>query len=179
MRKSSERKAEIIAAWQKRGRRIIIADENFNILSVYSGKLSDLAKYLERNYSNMKSHVHRSPKIMANCLFYKRPTVVKRNFIYWEDYFYNSPLMDLMDINKSNGTNYKIEKDVPVPISKRSVYPFRAMEIGDSILVDENYSRELMSKYNNAARNFCRKAKLDWNFITRKTDEGIRVWRVK
>lgn len=98
---------------------------------------------------------------------------------------------------------YKIEKNIPIPPKKDIVYaftqcetfrgevfmpngerarqnkyPFKKMKIGESFLVDNKYSRELMCKYANAGRVWKNKTgRKDWQFTTRRTTEGIRIWR--
>lgn len=58
-------------------------------------------------------------------------------------------------------------------------YPFYQMNIGDSFLFCYEYSRPLMRKVSNAARNWNRKKGGKFKFQARKTDEGVRLWRVK
>lgn len=80
--------------------------------------------------------------------------------------------------------NYKIEKNIPVPKKRTGgvvKYPFSEMKVGDSFLADKNYSRKLMARYSNAARNYARQSKENnhFKFTIRKTEEGIRIWRIK
>lgn len=73
---------------------------------------------------------------------------------------------------------YKIETNVPLPTGKRAKYPFSKLEVGESIILDKDYTREKHSKYNSAANNYGKR----WGkkFIVRKTEEGhTRVWRTK
>lgn len=64
--------------------------------------------------------------------------------------------------------------------SKQRSYPFARMEAGEFIRVSNVYSRYLMTKYSNAARNWALKRK-DFNkkFTTRKVDGGINIYRIK
>lgn len=115
-------------------------------------------------------------------------------------------LPDVKSIHQVNARQYKyvIEKDITVPAkaysgpskkksklsenlsavalqkrSKQNSYPFKIMKVGDSFLVDTDYSRELMRKYGTAARLWAKHAKNGWNFTSRKTEQGIRIWRIK
>ena len=73
---------------------------------------------------------------------------------------------------------YKIEKDIPIPKEKRAKYPFGSLEVGQSVIIDKEHTRDKQMKYNAAANNYGKK----WGkkFVTRKTEDGyIRVWRVE
>lgn len=76
--------------------------------------------------------------------------------------------------------NIKIEKNVLIP--KKTTckkYPFEEMEVGDSFIIGD-YTRELMSKYFNAANNWSKKGKYGYKFSVRKTDDcKVRIWRIK
>ena len=82
---------------------------------------------------------------------------------------------------------FKIEKNIAWSKSegnKPPIYPFSSMEIGDSFLYDEPYSRYNMSKISNAARNWATKTDekkcRNWRFSTRKVnDNQIRIWRIQ
>jgi len=68
----------------------------------------------------------------------------------------------------------KIDKDVPIPthITKIPKYPWREMEIGDSFLLETKESGATFA--GQASKRLHPKKS-----ISRKTDEGYRVWRVK
>lgn len=88
-------------------------------------------------------------------------------------------------MTKNKLSTYKIEKNIPLPPAetlkaKQNSYPFKYMEVGDSFLVDTNYSRIRMQKYSNAARGWAKALTSGkWKFAIRKTDDGIRIWRIK
>ena len=65
----------------------------------------------------------------------------------------------------------EITNETPMP-KMRNRYPYESMEVGDSFLVD-NISMQLVCNYNYRANK-----RLDRKFIARRTDDGIRVWRV-
>lgn len=70
---------------------------------------------------------------------------------------------------------FVIEKGIPVPDSscgRKPVYPFSAMQVGDSFLVASGH----FDKVRTAASNYGRRNGL--KFATRKGDAGVRVWRV-
>ena len=79
-------------------------------------------------------------------------------------------------------TIYKIEKGIIIHKAKKGLkYPFQQMEIGDSFLFDEKYSREAMTKMSNAGRAWAGKNKncTHYRFIVRKVEDNIRIWRIK
>ncbi len=66
----------------------------------------------------------------------------------------------------------KIDKGIPMPPCNRAgKYPWKEMEVGDSFLMDGDpvYAANTANK---AGRKHGRK------FSSRKTREGMRVWRV-
>ncbi len=72
----------------------------------------------------------------------------------------------------------KVDKGVPMPEAtplKRKL-PFEQLEVGDSFL----YSTKTGRKVQGAARGICRKwsDKLGTTYATRRTEEGIRIWRL-
>ena len=77
--------------------------------------------------------------------------------------------------------SYKIEKDIPLQKQIRfTKYPFREMEVGDSFIISDNYSRYEMTLKSNAARNWANMSGLDYKFALRRTEDGkIRIWRTK
>jgi hypothetical protein len=64
----------------------------------------------------------------------------------------------------------KVESNIPMPAR----YPFAKMNVGDSFLIPENVSRSSAAvaayRYGLANRK---------KFVTRKTSEGHRIWRVE
>jgi hypothetical protein len=73
-------------------------------------------------------------------------------------------------------TDYKIEKDIPIPSTKQvgKKYPLVTMDLGDSFvmpLVDRNSLT--------AATNYLRKSGDNKKFTTRRISETeMRVWRI-
>jgi hypothetical protein len=68
----------------------------------------------------------------------------------------------------------EVEKNIPIPadgFDRKTTYPLRAMEIGDSFWTDTP-----KEKVHPAVSYFGKRN--DRRFITRKMDGGIRVWRV-
>ena len=75
----------------------------------------------------------------------------------------------------------KIETEVPVPTktTRKSKYPFREMEVGNSFFVNEKESvARLQQKLSAAASMFCKKNPA-YKFKTQAFDTGVRLWRVK
>ena len=71
----------------------------------------------------------------------------------------------------------KIEKNIPVP-ARGYKYPIRDMEIGDSFLLDNEYSRKNMQSIVGYISQFRKKNNLEAKFMARKVDENkIRIWR--
>ena len=64
-----------------------------------------------------------------------------------------------------------IEKDRPIS-GRRTRYPFGAMEVGDSFFVPETAAKLVRS----AATKFGQRR--DRQFLTRRVDGGLRVWRI-
>lgn len=74
---------------------------------------------------------------------------------------------------------YKIEKDVPKPKGSKTKYPFREMEVGDSVFIPDapkasngqfvtmTYIAKSQHKPNHA------------KFTQRTEGSGLRVWRVE
>lgn len=76
-----------------------------------------------------------------------------------------------------NDTQFVLERDVPIPKhtgrGRAATYPFRDMEVGDSFFVTT--SRPKTHPVRRAASAFA--ARHGGKFCTRRTDEGVRVWR--
>lgn len=68
---------------------------------------------------------------------------------------------------------YKIEKGVPMP-KLRNKYPFRQMEVGDSVYIPNSHAAASKSSY--AAYDFQKRT--GRKFISRKEGDGIRIWRI-
>jgi hypothetical protein len=75
----------------------------------------------------------------------------------------------------------KIETGVPVPTraTRKSKYPFREMEVGNSFFVnDKDEVNRTQQKLSAAAAMFCKKNPA-YKFKTQTFDTGVRIWRVK
>lgn len=74
-------------------------------------------------------------------------------------------------------TNIKIDKNIPIPPSKLGEgggkYPWSEMEVGDSFLWPSEKQQKQASALAVATGR-----RLNKRFATRKTPEGVRVWRV-
>jgi hypothetical protein len=67
-----------------------------------------------------------------------------------------------------------IEKNIPIPgaRSQNTIWPFRQMEVGDSVLVPEE-------RADNARVIASRVKKTDgFRFTSRKVEGGTRIWRI-
>lgn len=76
----------------------------------------------------------------------------------------------------------EIEKNIPIPGSSGLKYPFDKMEVGDSFYVElkgDEKAHSVQSNLMTNAKGYAIRRKLDWQFISRKTELGIRVWRIK
>ena len=80
----------------------------------------------------------------------------------------------------SKNTEYKIEKNIPIPPShKSSHFPLADMEIGDSFLI----SLSKVAAIRNAITRLQKKSK-DYKFVTRtvsgrgRKGKQLRIWRV-
>jgi hypothetical protein len=74
----------------------------------------------------------------------------------------------------------KIETGIPIPsnITRKSKYPFKDMNIGDSFFItDKNDPEKTRKKVSSAATMFC--SNKDYKFKTQVFDTGVRVWRVE
>jgi hypothetical protein len=74
-------------------------------------------------------------------------------------------------------SEYKIDKDVPVPEKFTSKYPFGDMEVNDSFFVegtDKKTMRRLIG-----ASNWASKRYPATRYSVRKVDGGVRVWRIE
>ena len=69
---------------------------------------------------------------------------------------------------------FKIEKNIPIPEqTRKKKYPFKDMEVGDSIFVE----KEMISRVYSAARTYGSRKGL--YFSARKEGNGYRIWRTK
>ena len=77
--------------------------------------------------------------------------------------------------------------DVPQPKGKRTIYPFKAMEIGESFVVSISTDLDTDALRTKALTELQRKMsaistmagkRLAMKFQTRKIETGIRIWRI-
>lgn len=86
---------------------------------------------------------------------------------------------------KKNISPYKIEKGIPVPPSKtekRSAYPIRFLEVGQSFFVPlQCRTRKQLQLLSTRTQSEMKRHKLPHRFTVRYFPElkGTRVWRVK
>lgn len=77
----------------------------------------------------------------------------------------------------------KIDKKIPLPETKtgrKRKWPWFDMVVGDSFLMYEEYDVKKLQRASAQAIVFSNKNKKGkWKFSVRKTEEGIRVWRIK
>lgn len=80
----------------------------------------------------------------------------------------------------SGSVSIRIQCGIPIPKTKprgrngkrKAVYPWLLMEVGDSFLFPQALGRAAHSAVYQASLG-------DRKFVTRKTDEGYRCWRVE
>jgi hypothetical protein len=75
---------------------------------------------------------------------------------------------------------YEIENNIPVPEPRsRSTYPFANMEIEDSFFVpcDLDAVRTIERRVSASAAQYGRRHST--KYVTRREDNGVRVWRVE
>jgi len=86
---------------------------------------------------------------------------------------------------KGKSIMLKIDKNIPIPDveskGRERILPIREMEIGDSILLECEYTRIKHASFLNSFRNFSKKSKdcNHYKFLSRKVNNGIRVWRIE
>lgn len=76
---------------------------------------------------------------------------------------------------KPKNGEVKIESDIPIPPRKNNLgyaAAFRAMKVGDSVLVRSPVTGE-------SARNSAQSALGVGSYCARKVDGGTRIWRTK
>ena len=70
---------------------------------------------------------------------------------------------------------YKIEKDIPVPAS-RCKYPYRLMEIGDSIFIP---NADIPPSGSYPSASYFSKRNPEYKFTIRRVKGGYRTWRIE
>lgn len=87
-------------------------------------------------------------------------------------------------------SDFKIDKDVPIPRAatgdtrsrgnQTMVYPWRVMNVGDSFFVADDGKPNLQTRMAVLAHSYrTRGHGLGKQFVTRKENDGVRIWRVK
>lgn len=76
---------------------------------------------------------------------------------------------------------YQIERNVSIPTTatnslRKVTYPFRQMEVGDSILVKGNEAEQM--KAINSARSLTKIEGDERYFIFDRTKDAVRIWRI-
>jgi len=75
---------------------------------------------------------------------------------------------------KENSMTIEVEKNIPIPPEKkRNVYPYKAMEIGESFFIPTGKIQIVCNA------NYRTGKQLNKKFIARKDKEGVRVWRTE
>lgn len=76
---------------------------------------------------------------------------------------------------------FKIEKNIPAPVTEKIEYPFLEMEKGDSFLVPFDRRADLVHAHvRDKANKFIHDhGGLPWKFAFRREADGIRCWRVQ
>ena len=69
---------------------------------------------------------------------------------------------------------YKIEKNIPIGVVNQTKYPFSKMEVGDSFFVKGD--KKKITAVTVAATTY-KKNTEGTNFISRRNESGVRVWR--
>lgn len=92
---------------------------------------------------------------------------------------YTSRLINKVKKEKKNA--FLIEKNIPITKHiRKSKYPFKDMDIGDSFIISEEYSDHELRLKSNAARRWLKSSGTNYKFTLRKTEDNkIRIWRIK
>lgn len=74
----------------------------------------------------------------------------------------------------------KIQKNIPIPTDvKNKRFPFDEMAVNDSFLYSEKSNTNMVRNACTLCKSYVKRNELDFIFTVRKTDEGVRIWRVK
>ncbi|UOF81618.1 hypothetical protein [Bacteriophage sp.] len=77
----------------------------------------------------------------------------------------------MLHIRDITMNDISISKSVPLPVPRRR-YPYKTMEVGDSFLVPDGKLQVVCNANYRAGKQ------LEKKFIARRTEEGVRVWRM-
>lgn len=85
---------------------------------------------------------------------------------------------------------FKIESNIPPPKMYsykfdgspkpvKSKYPFADFNVGDSMFVETTDQKRLTNNLRCNAYNFCKRAGLNWKWLSYPEGNGVRLWRTK
>lgn len=79
---------------------------------------------------------------------------------------------------------YKIERGVPIPfkrsvVGRRYKYPFHKMKVKEDLFVPYTKLGSNVFSVLSSARHFCKNHQPEWDFESRRYEDGIRIWRIK
>lgn len=60
----------------------------------------------------------------------------------------------------------------------KTKYPWASMRVGDSFFID-GYSYKKQALLIQNAKSWCKRNAPEWQFTTRKINDGVRVYRIK
>lgn len=74
---------------------------------------------------------------------------------------------------------YKIEKFIPIPtkMPANKIYPLEKMNVGDSFIGLTDFNKLKYKRLHSAVAKYG--SRNDKRFTVRRTEDGVRVWRVK
>jgi hypothetical protein len=64
---------------------------------------------------------------------------------------------------------YKIDRDIPLPLGRSERYPFSSMNIGESFFSEKMSARTASINY---------QKKHGGKFASRRENGGVRIWRI-
>jgi hypothetical protein len=73
----------------------------------------------------------------------------------------------------------EIEKNIPIPnpFSKKRLYPFDKMEVGDSFFVQSDNPKTIQKRLSVAINKY-RRENITAKFSMRTVEGGVRCWRI-
>ncbi len=77
------------------------------------------------------------------------------------------------------GPEFKIEKDIPIPLRLREQMPLDEMEVGDSFFVatpEDKTQTQLRNQVGSTVTPYA--TRTGKHFTIRNVDGGVRVWRI-
>ena len=85
-------------------------------------------------------------------------------------------------VGKNETMEYIIEKNVPYKSGKRSSWPFKNMEIGDSVFIEINEEKnttKIIRAVHSYAASSTTKTKFKTSILNEFGQKGVRVWRIE